>query len=139
MLKKLVLTAAVLILASPLAHAGLLGSYYNMSVSHPDMQSGITGVQTGWVQSVLAGSMPTLTAAGAANISQFDWWDASSPDVFHAFSRIDSDADLNGPFGSSWYPIANSLPGDPYHFAVHWTGSFYVDADQVYNYQMGSD
>ncbi len=140
MLKKLILTAAILVLASPLAQAGLLGSYYNMSSSHPDMQGiPITGVRPGWVQSTLAGTMPSLTALGAANINQFDWWDASSPDVFHAFSRIDSKADLNGGFTSGWFPISNSLPGDPYHFAVHWTGSFYVDADKVYDYQMGSD
>jgi len=88
LLKKLILTAAILVLASPLAQAGLLGSYYNMSSSHPDMQGiPITGVRPGWVQSTLAGTMPSLTALGAANINQFDWWDASSPDVFHAFSR----------------------------------------------------
>ncbi|MFC1475627.1 fibro-slime domain-containing protein [Candidatus Zixiibacteriota bacterium] len=139
MIKKLMLTAMVLALAVPGAQAGLLGYYYNMSQTHPDMQSGITGLQTGWVENALTGAMPTLTPAGAANINQFDWWDASSPDVFAAFSRVDSDADLNGGFASSWYPIPNSLLGDPYHFAVHWTGSFYVDANQIYNYQMGSD
>jgi fibro-slime domain-containing protein len=137
--KKLVFVALALAVAAPAAQAGLLGAYYNMSQTHPDMQGSITGVQTGWVQSLLAGSMPSLTAAGAANINQFDWWDGSSPDVFHAFDRVDSDADLNGAFASGWFPIPNALPGDPYHFAVHWSGSFYVGADQIYNYQMGSD
>jgi len=139
MFKKLLLSAAVLLLMVPSASAGLMGTYYNMANTHPDMGSTITGLQTGWVESLLTGSMPTLTAAGAANINQFDWWDASSPDVNFAFSRVDSDADLNSGFGSSWFPIANTLPGDPYHFAVKWSGSFYVDADQIYNYQMGSD
>jgi len=139
MLKKLLLSAIALLLMVPSASAGLLGTYYNMSITHPDMETTITGLQTGWVESLLTGSMPTLTAAGAANINQFDWWDASSPDVNLAFTRLDSDADLNGAFASSWYPIPVALPGDPYHFAVHWSGSFYVDADQTYNYQMGSD
>jgi fibro-slime domain-containing protein len=138
--KKLALIGMMLLLAAPGAHAGLLSTYYNMANTHPDMEFvPITGVDIGYVESLLAGSMPTLTAYGATKVNQFDWWDASSPDVSMAFQRVDSDADLNGAFASSWFPIPKALPGDPYYFAVHWSGSFYVASDQVYNYQMGSD
>lgn len=139
MLKRIILAAMALVLVVPVAHAGLLGSYYNISQAHPDMQDVITGVQTGWVENTLTGASPTLTVAGAANINRFDWWNAGNPDGFLAFQRVDSDAALNGAFASSWFPIANSLLGDPYHFAVHWSGSFYVASNQLYNYQMGSD
>ena len=79
--------------------------------------------------------MPTLTAYGNTRISQFDWW---SPG-YHAFTRTDSDADLQGGFLHPWFPVDTGLPGDPFHFAVHWTGQFYVDSDKSYNYTMGSD
>ena len=123
-----------LVIASS-ASAGLMGTYYNLGNSHPDMQNIITGFTPGMVESTLTGSAPTLTAYGATQVSQFDWWD----NTYESFSRLDSDADLQSNFASSWFPIPNSLPGDPYHFAVKWSGSFYVDADQIYNYSMGSD
>ncbi len=135
MLKKLALLSILVVFAAGSSFAGLTGHYYNLDANHPDMETGITGLQTGWVESVLAGATPTLTAAGAANINQFDWWD----NAYHSFSRVDSEADLNGNFASGWFPLNEGLPGDPQHFAVHWEGQFYVDADQVYNYQMGSD
>jgi fibro-slime domain-containing protein len=90
----------------PASHAGLLATYYNLSSLHPDMQNVITGNTPGMVESVLSGPAPTLTAYGATQVSQFDWW---------------------------------GLTGDPYHFAVHWTGQFYVAANQAYTYTMGSD
>jgi fibro-slime domain-containing protein len=135
---------AILVLAvcASGANAGLTGYYYNMSSTHPDMES-VTSffVDLGMVENSLTGDMPTLTSHGNDVVEQWDWWDGSSPDVHYVGSRIDSDADLNGAFASSWFPslVNDGLDGDPHHFAVHWTGSFYVDADQVYNYQMGSD
>ncbi len=138
MFKKVLFTLVLCLLVVPMANAGLTGYYYNMSETHPDMQDVITGVQTGWVESALTGSMPTLTAAGNAAINQWDWWDSSSPDVNFAFMREDSDAFLQDT-GPSWWPIPNSLPGDPQHFAVHWTGTFYIDADKTCDFRMGSD
>jgi fibro-slime domain-containing protein len=117
------------------AGAGLFGTYYNLSQAHPDMESSVTGWNTGLVESLLSGSMPTLSSYGATQISQFDWWNPA----YSVFSRTDSDADLQSNFASSWFPVNTGLPGDPYHFAVHWSGQFYVDADKNYTYSMGSD
>lgn len=133
---KLLLSVLIALIAVPaIASAGLLGSYYNLSSAHPDMQTSITGLQTGWVESMLTGATPTLTASGNANINQWDWWD----NAYHSFDRVDSDADLQSNFASSWFPLNEGVPGDPYYFAVHWKGQFYVDSDQIYTYSMGSD
>ena len=113
-------------------NAGLIGTYYNLSSAHPDMQVYTGGA--GMVEIALTGSAPTETAA-TPNYSQFDWWDSQ----YFAFQREDSDADLQSNFSSSFFPISSSLPGDPYHFAVHWEGQFYVDTAMNYNYSMGSD
>ncbi|MFH1690360.1 MAG: fibro-slime domain-containing protein [Candidatus Eisenbacteria bacterium] len=133
----LLVMALALVLCIPAANAdaSLLGYYYNLSEQHPDMQATIGGWDTGLVESTLTGSAPTLTAYGATRISQFDWW---SPG-YQAFSRYDSDADLQSGFVHPWFPVNTGLPGDPFHFAVHWTGQFYVDNDKAYTYTMGSD
>lgn len=130
-------TAAACCVAWAPVHAGLLGTYYNLSSSHPDMESSITGWLPGMVENTLSGSAPTLTAYGNTVVSQFDWWNSS----YMVGSRVDSDADLQTNFAGSWFPgiVNTGLPGDPQHFAVHWSGSFYVAADQAYTYTMGSD
>ena len=130
-----ILLAAAFILTTGMANAGLLGTYYNLSNQHPDMQRWITGLDLGYVENTLTGDAPTLTAYGATRVIQWDWWD----DAYESFSRIDSDADLASAFQSSWFPTSDGLPGDPYHFAVKWSGSFYVASDMAYNYQMSSD
>lgn len=117
------------------ASAGLLGTYYNLPSTHPDMERWITGVETGYVEPVLTGAMPTLTAYGGTRVSQWNWWNP----MYFAFSRVDSDADLQSNFAPSWFPIPPALPGDRYDFAVHWSGKFYVDTDKTYTYSMGSD
>ncbi len=127
--------AIVLLFLAGGVNAGLLGTYYNLSSSHPDMERWITGLDQGYVENALTGATPTLTAYGATRVLQWDWWDPS----YFAFSRIDSDADLRSNFASSWFPVNTGLPGDPQDFTVHWEGNFYVAADQAYNYQMGSD
>ncbi|MCD4690007.1 fibro-slime domain-containing protein [bacterium] len=134
-LQLIALVVLLLVLACGTAGASLLGTYYNLEVGHPDMQGTITGWTPGMVESVLAGPRPTLTAYGHTQVSQFDWWDAQ----YESFSRLDSDADLQSNFASGWFPLNEGLPGDPYHFAVHWAGQFYVDADKAYDYSMGSD
>jgi fibro-slime domain-containing protein len=125
------LIVAALLTVSNTASAGLYGTYYNLASSHPDMEVWNGG--TGMVESTLTGATPTLT--GSANYNQFDWWDSS----YSSFSRLDSDADLQTGFASSWFPLNEGLEGDPYHFAVHWSGTFYVDEDKSYTYSMGSD
>lgn len=130
----LVLIGIAMFLAAG-ANAGLLGTYYNLSSAHPDMERWITGFDPGYVQNTLTGDAPTLTAYGATRVLQWDWWDPS----YEVFSRIDSDIDLQSNFASSWFPVNTGLPGDPYDFAVHWDGTFYVDADKSYDYTMGSD
>lgn len=135
-MKKFIITALFVVFATAtIANAGLTGYYYNLPESHPDMQRWITGLDQGLVENTLTGPTPTLTAYGATRIQQFDWWDNS----YFSFSRIDSDADLQSNFASSWFPTDDGLPGDPYHFAVHWTGSFYVAEDKSYEYHMSSD
>lgn len=137
-MKKMLLVVSLFFLCSGLsmtANAGLLGTYYNLSSSHPDMESSITGWLPGLVESSLTGLTPTLTAFGATKILQFDWWDSG----YEVFSRVDSDADLQSNFASSWFPVDTGLDGDPQDFAVHWEGQFYVDADKDYTYSMGSD
>ena len=129
--------ALALLLCIPAANAGasLLGYYYNLAESHPDMQAAITGWDPGMVESALAGPAPALTAYGSTRINQFDWWDSG----YQVFSRYDSNADLQSGFVHPWFPVDTGLPGDPYHFAVHWTGQFYVESNQSYTYTMGSD
>jgi fibro-slime domain-containing protein len=119
------------------ANAGLLGTYFNLSSLHPDMERWITGFDPGYVETALTGNMPTLTAYGTTRILQWDWWD----NQYFVGQRVDSDADLQSNFAGSWFPsiVNTGLPGDPYHFAVKWSGKFYVDQDKNYNYSMGSD
>jgi fibro-slime domain-containing protein len=134
------LSIAVLVMMSLLlitanAQAGLLGTYYNLSNQHPDMERWITGLDQGYVESALVGNMPTLSAYGATRVLQWDWW----TDPYQVGQRIDSDIDLQANFANSWFPVNTGLPGDPQDFAVKWTGQFYVAADLNYNYSMGSD
>ena len=138
-MKKLFLGIAVVAFAllSTAAQASLLGTYYNLSNQHPDMERWITGLDLGYVESSLTGSMPTLSAYGATRVLQWDWWDSQ----YEVGQRVDSDADLQSNFASGWFPdiVNTGLPGDKYHFAVKWTGSFYVAEDKSYTYSMGSD
>lgn len=120
------------------ARSALTGYYYNMSEDHPDMQSYVvTGVDRGYVENFLTGATPTLTAYGATRVAQWDWWDPA----YLVGSRVDSQTDLQSNFSSFWFPslVNTGLLGDGYHFAVHWTGSFYVAEDRSYTYSMGSD
>lgn len=136
-MKKYILFFSVLLFAfgfTLTANADLLGTYYNLSSAHPDMEVSANG-GLGMVESTLTGDAPTLTAAGLAAYHQFDWWDPS----YQVFQRIDSNADLQTNFSSGFFPVNTGLPGDPWHFAVHWEGQFYVDENKVYNYSMGSD
>lgn len=139
MIKKLLLFAIVgcTLLLTASAQAGLTGFYYNLPNSHPDMEGLITGLDRGYVETALTGATPTLTPYGDTRVKQWDWWDAQ----YAVGSRVDSDADLQSNFASNFFPsiVNEGLPGDPFHFAVHWTGQFYVDQDKLYNYTMGSD
>lgn len=136
-MKKLFLLCTLTFLFFGTANASLLGTYYNLDQSHPDMQRWITGLDVGYVEAALTGSTPTLTTYGATRVSQWDWWDPT----YQVAQRLDSDTDLQSGFSNSWFPaITNTgLTGDPFHFAVHWSGSFYVDQDKSYTYSMGSD
>ncbi|MCP4569566.1 MAG: fibro-slime domain-containing protein [FCB group bacterium] len=129
------LITAAFILMTGMANAGLTGTYYNLSDQHPDMQRWITGLDQGYVENSLTGDAPTLTAYGASRVIQWDWWNAA----YESFTRIDSDADLQTNFQSGWFPTNDGLSGDPYHFAVKWSGSFYVASDMAYTYHMSSD
>jgi len=137
MKRTLLMTVAVIaaVAFAGTANAGLLGTYYNLEEYHPDMQGPITGLDTGLVEALLTGATPTLSAYGTTRINQFDWWDP----MYEVFSRVDSDDDLFNSFSPSWYPVDTGLPGDPYHFAVHWEGFFNVDTDMTYTYYMGAD
>ncbi|MFO8050019.1 MAG: PASTA domain-containing protein, partial [Desulfosudaceae bacterium] len=114
---------------------GLLGTYYNHSQGHPDMQVWNGG--RNMVESMLTDNAPTLNVSGQSSYNQFDWWD----EEYQVFQRLDSKTDLQNAFGAGrrWFPVNTGLSGDPYHFAVHWQGRFYVDEDKTYTYKMGSD
>jgi len=137
MKKSLSIFAIIIFLSTFLtvANAGLTGTYYNLPDTHPDMERWIPGFDPGYVDSTLSGAMPTLTPYGATKVLQWDWWYPA----YFSFTRLDSNADLQSNFASSWYPIPSSLPGDPYDFAVNWSGNFYVDTNKSYTYSMGSD
>ena len=64
------ITVLCAFIAAP-ASADLLGTYYNLSDAHPDMETPITGVVTGLVETTLTGPSPTLSAS-ASGINQFD-------------------------------------------------------------------
>ena len=137
-MKKLSVVLLALLLSCALsapAYAGLMGTYYNLPNTHPDMERWITGLTTGMVESTLTGNTPTLTAYGATQVLQWDWW---APQ-YQVFQRVDSATDLQSNFANTWFPVNTGLPGDPQDFTVHWEGSFYVDADKAYTYSMGSD
>lgn len=131
-----ILIIAVVAFGFGSANAGLLGSYYNLGEDHPDVQNGPPfGLDPGLVENVLTEDTPTLTSYGGTRINQWDWWDDSR----HSFTRVDSDEDLRTNFATSWFPVDEDLNGDPFHFAVKWTGSFYVSENKTYTYEMGSD
>jgi fibro-slime domain-containing protein len=132
----LVILASTMLMAAS-AQAGLTGFYYNLDDTHPDMERWITGLDQGYVETALTGATPTLTAYGSTRVLQWDWWDSQ----YLVGSRVDSDADLQSNFASGFFPsiVNTGLAGDPYHFAIRWTGKFYVDQDQSYTYSMGSD
>ncbi len=116
------------------AASGYLGWYYNLDGPmdpnpHPDMETPITGVKTGFVDSTLP---LTLTPFGATYINNLNWYDAQ----YLSFSRVD--ADLK--FGTSdWFPVNEGKPGDPYYFAVHWEATITVSLSGSYSFDIGSD
>lgn len=108
---------------------GYRANYYNLPNTHPDMEGTITGLVKGMVKD----SLPlALTGNGRRYINQFDWYDQQ----YLSFSRVDPDLYLNY---ARWFPIDGNLPGDPYHFAVHWQAVLTVPTDGEYEFQMGSD
>ena len=136
MLRRIVTFAfAAIILAAAPAGAGLTGHYYSLPDIHPDMEPSITGLDLGMVENTLTDHWPTLSSYGGTRVTQWDWWDAS----YLNFTRIDSDVDLGGAFATNWFPTSDGLSDDPYHFAVHWFGGFYVADDMTYSFSMGSD
>jgi fibro-slime domain-containing protein len=133
----LLLLLGISLVISLNVHASLLATYYNLSNQHPDMEGSITGWRTGYVESNLSSDMPTLTPYGASEILQWDWWTSQ----YQVGQGIHYDVDLQSNFVNSWFPgiVNTGLPGDPNHFAVKWTGQFYVAGDKAYTYTMGSD
>jgi fibro-slime domain-containing protein len=99
----------------PLANCvdGLTADYYNLPGDHPDVEGPVTGV--------VPGDLPW----------NHDWWDAR----YHAFTRTDTQLD----FGNQWFPVDEGLPGDPFHFAVHWRAKLQVDHDGTARFELGSD
>lgn len=54
---------------------------------------------------------------------------------YFSFAQVDSS--LN--FGCNFFPLDTGLPGDPYHFAVHWSATLHVPSTGSYNYSISSD
>lgn len=107
---------------------GFTGQYYNLSRNHPDMQSGSTSRDQGLVQETLP---LRLTDAGESEYEQFDWWDAQ----YFSFSRVDETLD----WPSDFHPLDEGKPGDPFHFAVHWTATMEVPEAGTYSFATVSD
>ncbi|MCT9098206.1 PA14 domain-containing protein [Haloarchaeobius sp. HME9146] len=108
---------------------GYFGRYYNLSENHPDMESsGSSLPDTGRVESTLPLS---LTDRGEAAYQQFDWFDDSR------LSKTEVDEQID--FGAEFFPIVNSLEGDPFHFAVHWTASVTVESEGTFSFATTSD
>lgn len=138
MIKRLIILVVVAsFIFGATAQAGLTGHYYDLNQNHPDMDRWITGLETGYVESALTGATPTLAPGILGDkVLQWDWWNPS----YYYGTRVDSDADLQSNFSSSWFPLYDGVNNESrYYFAVHWTGSFYVAAEQDYTYSMGSD
>jgi fibro-slime domain-containing protein len=92
---------------------GYTGRYFNLPGDHPEVEGNITGV--------VKGDCPF----------NHDWYD----DIYFSFERNDP----NLTFGGTWFPVDEGLPGDPYHFAVHWQANISVPTTGQYSFLMGSD
>lgn len=112
------------------APRGYLGTYYNLPRSHPDMEGALDGdgVNRGLVRETLP---LRLTDAGEAYYEQFDWF----TDQYRSFQRRDDAID----FPSDFLPVDEGLPGDPFHFAVHWEATLVVPEDGEYTFELSSD
>ena len=94
---------------------GLYGSYYNLPATHTDVEGAITGIVTGKTP------------------FQYDWYSI----IYFGFNQNDAITTLN--VASDYFPIPNALPGDPFYFAVHWTGRLHAPIAGTYNATLGSD
>lgn len=107
---------------------GYLGTYYNLSPPHPDINDRITGVVTGLVEP----SLPLrLTSRGEQYINQFDWFNSQ----YRVFTKRDQT--LNWPY--NFFPIPSEKEGDPAHFAVHWTARVIATEEGTYQFSVASD
>lgn len=122
-----------------LPSSSFTGWYYNLPITHPDVDVSAFGGGEGMVDPTLPPSalQPALTSLGSSQIQQFDWY---HPKWF-AFARQDAGNVLNQP--QDFFPFVsdapNALPGDPFFFAVHWRAKFTVPNNGTYTFTVGSD
>jgi fibro-slime domain-containing protein len=136
--------AALLLLASNPAGAGLMGHYYDFPGNHGDIEGNTVidgAVVPGLVNSTLpAGGFPTLTALGASRIHDFNWFGQvpGTHPMTHTFDRLDANLDF-GAYSDQWYPLSNGTNGPYRAFAAYWTGSANVASTGNYNFSVSSD
>lgn len=112
----------------PTSTPGYAGTYYNLPVSHPDMESSLHS-GTGLVEDTLP---LRLTDEGEEHIDQFDWYS----DEYEAFSRVDEQLQWERDF----LPFEDGeKEGDPYHFTVHWTATLLAPEADEYLLRVASD
>ena len=98
------------------AYAGrFVGAFYNLPCDHPDVEGPVTGVVTG--------TLPW----------DFDWFD----DRYFSY-RAERDSLLIS-VAQDYFPVDDGLCGDPYHFAVHWQTTVFLEQAGDYTFELGSD
>lgn len=91
-------------------NTGFYGMYYNLPESHRDMEFTKKG-RSGKISTDAKGT---------------DWYN----DEYFAFDRIDNSLQ----FGDKFFPVPSELPGDPFHFTVHWRALMDAPTDSSYTY-----
>lgn len=92
-----------------------VGAFYNLPCDHPDVEGPVTGVVTG--------TLPW----------DFDWFD----DRYFSY-RAERDSLLIS-VSQDYFPVDDGLCGDPYHFAVHWQTTVFLEEGGDYTMEIGSD
>lgn len=130
------------------------GTVRDFNDSHPDMQSGISGLVTGLVSSTLAGKDPTFVGApgaGAiANAASFSQWyndvpgvNLSAPLALTLDNTITADPNVYSFTDSSFFPIDGALFGNQgrihnYHFTYEINSSFTYTGGETFAF-IGDD
>ncbi|TGN41118.1 fibro-slime domain-containing protein [Marinobacter confluentis] len=154
-MKKLILAAGVasLVAASP-AFGGLTlsGTIFDKTISEPDFQDGISGLQTGMVETTLGadGNPVYITGSGGEVDSQTtfnNWWKDTGAGSTAFSLTLDETSPGSGLFAyssSAFFPIDNQLGGNEtnthnYHFTMKLGGTTSFESSDVFNFTGDDD